>query len=523
MKIIIRAIIPALLVLIILLLPAAGSACTTFIAGKGVTADGSIIFAKTEDDTGVHKDFLWYIPPLEHPEGTMIKLVGGNSIPQAEKTYGFFWDQPPGTEYSNALVNEWGLALGSDACPSREDSIEEVGERGDLVKGGIGWRLRIILAERCKTAREAVDLAARLLDRYGYRGSGRTLNIVGRKEAWMLQMVRGKQYVARRVRDDEVIPLANTYTIHEVDMDDRDNFICSPDLIKYARKRGWYHPDTDGEFDFAKAYADPASYTDPRNTRRQWIIAKMVNSDFSLSVEEADQGQMPVSVKPDRKISLRDAMDIMRTHYEGTELLAYEDYRISPHRNSSRPVCTYRTHRTTVIQQREDMPREMATVIWRALFQPCSSGFVPWYLCATEIPEPFQSVSPPDPEQDLYDYHFNMPASVDQFDNSSASCLFGLMANLVDLDYGNVIDYVSESWGEFEKFQFDMQGPVEKTAMKLYRDDREAAIRYLSDYSCSRALRSLEVAESIVHTLKTRIWKARHGEEMKREQKAAGK
>ncbi|MGM0485062.1 MAG: dipeptidase [Candidatus Krumholzibacteriota bacterium] len=515
-----RSIIPALPVLIVLLLPVAGLTCTTFIAGKGVTEDGSIIFAKTEDDTGIYKDFLWYIPPREHPEGTMIKLVSGNSIPQAEKTYGFFWDQPPGTEYSNAVVNEWGLALGSDACPSREDSIEEVEERGGLVKGGIGWRLRIILAERCRTAREAVQLSAELLDRYGYRGSGRTLNIVGRKEAWMLQMVRGKQYAARRVRDDEVIPLANTYTIHEVDMNDRDNFICSPDLIRYAEKRGWYDPDTDGEFDFARAYADPGSYTDPRNTRRQWIIAKMANRGFSLSLEEADAGKMPVSVKPDRKISLRDAMDIMRTHYEGTMLDDSEDYRRSPHRNSSRPVCTYRTHRTTVIQQREEMPREIGTVIWRALFQPCSSGFVPWYLCATEIPEPFQSVSPPDPQQDLHDFHFNMPESVDQFDNQSASCLFGLMANLVDLDYGNVIDYVRGRWGEFEKFQFEMQGPVEKTALKLYRDDREASVRYLSDYSCSRALRSLEVAESILRILKTRTWKARHGKEMK--EKPAG-
>ena len=511
MKNLSRAIMAALPVLIMLLLPGTGMTCTTFIAGKGVTTDGSIIFAKTEDDSGIHKDFLWYIPPREHPEGTMIKLVGGNSIPQAEKTYGFFWDQPPGTEYSNAVVNEWGLALGSDACPSREDPIENVEERGDLFKGGIGWRLRIILAERCKTAREAVELAVELLQRYGYRGSGRTLNIVGRKEAWMLQMVRGKRYAARRVRDDEVIPLANTYTIHDVDMNDRDNFICSPDLIRYAKKRGWYDPDTDGEFDFAKVYADPGSYTDPRNTRRQWIIAKMANRDFPLSVEEADAGKMPVSVKPDRKISIQDAMDIMRTHYEGTPLDDSKDYTRSPHLNSNRPVCTYRSHRTTVIQQREEMPREIGTVIWRALFQPCSSGFVPWYLCTTEIPEPFQSVRPPEPEQDLYDYHFNMPGSVDQFDNSSASCLFGLMANLVDLDYGNVIDYVRGRWGKFEKYQFNLQGPVEKTALKLYRDDREAAVRYLSDYSCSRALRSMEVADSIVKNLKTRIWKAEHG------------
>jgi dipeptidase len=160
------------------------------------------------------------------------------------------------------------------------------------------------------------------------------------------------------------------------------------------------------------------------------------------------------------------------------------------------------------------MPREIGTVIWRALYQPCTSCFVPWYLCATDIPKPFQAVRPPAPEQDLHDYHFNMPPSVNEFDISSASCLFGLMANLVDTDYGNLIDYVRGRWEEFEKFQFDMQGPVEKTALKLYREDRDAALRYLSDYSRSRALRSLEVAKSMVEVLKTRLWKAEHGKKL---------
>jgi dipeptidase len=488
-------------------------ACTTFIAGRGTTEDGSIIFAKTEDDRPGYVDYLWYIPPAEHNEGSTIKLTGGGEIPQVNKTYGYFWDQPPGTEYSNAVVNQWGLALGSDACPSREDSIEEVEKRGDIVNGGIGWRLRIILAERCKTAREAVELAAELLDRYGYRGSGRTLDIVGTKEAWILQMVRGKQYVARRVRDDEVIPIANTYTIRDVDMDDRDNFICSPGLVDYAIKRGWYDPERDGEFDFAETYANPDVRTDIRNTRRQWIMAKMVDPDFPLSVEEADSGKMPVSVKPDRKITVKDAMDIMRNHYEGTSLDDSDGYSRSPHRNKSRPICTYATHRTTVIQQREWMPADIGTVIWRALYEPCSSGFVPWYLCAKDIPLAFRKapVSLYQTEGDLYDYHFNMPDEIKELDLSSASCLFGLMAGLVDVDYKNVIDYVQNRWGEFEHYQFEIQDEIEETALELYREDQDAATAYLTDYTRSRAVRSLEIARSIIEKLQHRLWNADQG------------
>jgi dipeptidase len=168
----------------------------------------------------VDVDYLWYVPAQEHPAGTTLKLRGSEEIPQVPWTYGYFWDQCPETEYSNALVNEWGIALGSDACSSREDSLEELEKRGDIVDGGIGRRLRFILAERCRTAREAVELAAKLLDHYGYRDSGRNLSIVGPQEAWILQMARGKHYVARKVGDDEAVPIPNAFTIRDVDLND---------------------------------------------------------------------------------------------------------------------------------------------------------------------------------------------------------------------------------------------------------------------------------------------------------------
>ncbi len=514
-----KRIFPAIIAVVIFfsLISGTSYACTTFIAGKNTTVDGSILFAKTEDDGADYADYLWFVPRKEHNEDAMIKLCGGNMIPQVKETYAYYWDQVPRSEYSDAVINEWGLAIGSNACPSKEDSIEEVEKRGDLLNGGIGWRLRIILAERCKTARAAVELAAKLLDRYGYRGSGRTLVIVGPKDAWILQMVRGKQYAARRVKDDEVVPIANTYTIREVDTDDKNNFVCSDNLIKYAGKRGWYNPKRDGEFDFAKAYANQDSHTNIRNTRRCWIMAKMVNKDFPLSWKEADQGMLPVSVKPDRKLSLKDLMRIMRTHYEGTELDDSDGYAKSPHKIKSRPICTYTTRRTTVVQQREWLPVEIGTIIWRSLYEPCSSGFVPWYLCARDIPQAFRNAPENfyDTKKGLYEYHFNMPEEIELVDMNSASYVFGLMAGLVDSDYKNVIDYVRNKWAAFENYQFRMQSHIEETALKLYESDKEGAREYLTDYTRVRALKSLKIAKTIINTLEYRLWNAEHGSRLK--------
>jgi len=492
----------------------AAVSCTAIIAGGNTTADGSILFGKTEDDRAGDVDYLWYIPERDHGEGAMVKLTGGGEVPQAATTYGYFFDQNPGTEWSNAVVNQWGLALGSNACRSREVELEEAAKRGLLTDGGIGWRLRIILAERCRTAREAVEMAAGLLDKYGYRGSGRNLSIVGRKEAWILQMVRGRQYAARRVRDDEVVPVPNCYTIRRIDFDDDDNFIYSPGLVEYAVERGWYDSERDGEFDFARVYSLPENLTGTYNTRRFWMMARMVNHDFPLSWKEADEGKMPVSVKPDRKLTVKDIMAVMRTHFEGTDLDDSRRSGESPHSNENRPVCTYRTHRTTVVQQRDWMPPAIGTVVWRALYYPCSSGFVPWYLCATDIPEAFRK-APDDlyeSEKDLLDFHFGMTEVSGKMDMESASCVFGVMAGLVDSDYHSIIEYVQRQWSGFEDYQFAVQPVIEETALELYDEDRRAARVYLSQYTRARALKSLELARSIIDTIEKRYWKAERGE-----------
>jgi len=474
--------------------------CTALIAGKGTTVDGSILYAKTEDDGRDDIDYLWYVPRRSHKPGSVVRLHNGGTIPQVSETYAYLWDEPPGTAYSNALVNEWGVALGSNACSSKEDPVGEVEARGNLVDGGLGFDLRVLLAERAKTAREAVLLAAELLDTYGYNASGRNLNIVGPKEAWQLQMVRGKQYVARRVRDDEVALIANTYSIRNVDTDDSENFICSPRLIEYAVERGWYDPES-GPFDFAAVYAPESSHKNPRNTDRHWNMARLLVEDFPITWEEARTGVLPVSVKPDQKLLPGDVMAIFRSHYEGTDLFNPESATTSPHVGAT--ICNDRSHRTTVVQQREDLPPEIGTVIWRALDRPCASVFVPWYLGVTEIPEAFHHAPEMfySTEKDLLDYHFGMPPETWRPNLESSGGVFKLLTSLVDGDYVNTIGIVREEWDAFEEAMFLVQPGVEKTALELYQWDRGLALEFLTGYVNGAATRSLEKARKLIEDL----------------------
>ncbi|MFO7935980.1 MAG: C69 family dipeptidase [Bacteroidales bacterium] len=478
--------------------------CTTLIAGKNTTSDGSIIFAKSEDDQEGKLDYYWHIPSKHHDIPSTIMETGGLQIPQVDTTYAYFWDQTPKMMFSNVLINEWGVAFGSDGCHSKEDPVEILEKRGDIVDGGLGFRLRFILAERSRTAREAVLLAVELLDRYGYNGSGRCLNIVDPGEAWQLQMVRGMHYVARRVRDDEVAIIANTFSIREVDAEDTVNFICSPDLIEYAIRRGWYNPETDGAFDFARAYAAEEAHTGNGNTHRTWILASLVQKDFPLSITEAEAGKMPVSVIPGRKLNLQEIMGMFRDHYENTELCRYCDTRISPHYVRHSPVCNDRTHKVNIIQQRNWLPREIGTVNWRALGHPCQSVFIPWYLGINEIPEAYQMATedPNETDKNLPTYHFMVPErELRNMDMHSASCVFRLLGELCDADYASYIARIRDTFGEMESELLNNQQIFEERALGLYDADRDLAISTLTDYSCNQAMRGFRLAKRIITEL----------------------
>jgi len=480
--------------------------CTVFIAGKNTTIDGSILFIKTEDDSRNDIDYFWRIPRKTHALGEVVKLQAGGTIPQVKETYAYFWDECPGTSFSNGIVNEWGVAFGSNGCRSKEDPVAQVEARGDLVNGGIGFKFRMILAERSKTAREAVFLAAELLDTYGYSASGRNLNIVGPNEAWQLQMVRGKQYVARRVQDDEVAIIANTFSIRKVDMNDRENYICSPKLIEYAIERGWYDPATGERFDFAQAYAPARVHTSPSNTHRQWNLARLLNKNFPISWQEAENGVLPVSVKPDRKLSVKDVMAILRNHYEGTSLDESEGYAKSPHQTRS-TICNYGTHRATVVQQRHWLPVEIGMVTWRVLEPPCSSVFVPWYLGITRIPEIFHNAFENlyTTEKDVLEYHFKMPKSAWEVDMQSASGVFKTLCQYIDKDYGKTIVKVQRVWNAFEDAAFTLQPTIEETALELYSKDKALAKEYLTLYTYAQAMKSIEEARRLTEEFRAAV------------------
>ncbi len=237
--------------------------CFSLIAGKKATSDGSLLLGHNEDDGGQLFVSAFKVNAGDHRRNEALMARIDALLPANRASLGFLWLQLPNQEYADSFFNEKGVVVTSDACGSRED-------RAELVGNGIGYLLRRAIAEKARSAREAVKLAGDLIDHFGYSDSGRTYIIADSSEGWLLQVVRGKHWVAQRVADDEIAVIANCYTIGRVDLADKENFQGSPDIVDYAVKRGWYRPEPDVEFDFAKAYSEPDNYRSMENVLRQW-------------------------------------------------------------------------------------------------------------------------------------------------------------------------------------------------------------------------------------------------------------
>ena len=462
----------ALLILFFLLagwLPAEeeGLTCFTVLVGTGASADGSLLLAHNEDDSGRLLVNIHKVPALEHRPGDVFLLKGGTTLPRTTNAPGLLWLEIPESDFADSYVNEFGVALTSDSCHSRED-------RAELTEGGIGFSLRRLVAERARTAREGVRAAGELIARYGYNAPGRTYIIADSKEGWLLHAVKGKHWVAQRVPEKEIAVIANRYTITAVDLADTDNFLGSPDIIEYAVRRGWYDPQRDGEFNFARAYSHPDKYADQGNLLRQWR-----GLDLLADKPRKPGDPLPFSFKPRRPVRLNDLFRVLRDHYEGTKFDGSNHYRNgSPNSGKYRTICTESTQYAFVAHMRSWLPAEIANVIWIALRRPDSNAFSPWYVSLANVPT---GASRETPEAAWKNHFAPLPAQALE-DPGLAFNTYSRLSETVDRQYRGRIEKVQKVWRNFEDFLFSDLKDHEKEFVFLLKNNRDLARHIIDNY-----------------------------------------
>jgi dipeptidase len=450
------------------------------VVGKKASADGYVIVAHNEDDGAPQIVNHHKIARKRHAPGEKVYLLNGGQVEQVKQTWAYIWSELPGMHYSDSYINEWGVSVTSDNCPSRED-------RPDITDGGIGFKLRRLVAQRAKTAREGVLLAGRLVERFGYVDSGRTYIICDPDEGWLFCVVNGKHWLAQRVDDNEVAMVANTYTIRQIDLSNKDKFLSSGNIIEYAQSRGWYKPERDGPFDFAVVYANPVSATHPSNLNRQrsglnYVCAQPIPVGRPL----------PFSVVPRSKTNVTKIMQILRhNNRDKTNIsTASESEGICR-------ICSGATQTSFVAQLRKNMPLDIGIVYWMSLAPPRTSFYIPYHFGISDFPVGF-STKAERPSSPFYNGKVNAPFKNDLLE---AFWTFSNFYHKVNDVSPEMMARIRARAEQIEKNACAIQRPLEAAVRRIYDDDKANAIKMLENYSKGIYLSSLAAMEQIIHEI----------------------
>ena len=466
-------------------------ACTNFIVGKKASVDGSVICSYNADSYGAFM-WLYHYPAGKHAKGEMRKIYEWDTnkylgeIPEAEETYNVVGN-----------INEWQVTIGETTYGGREEMVDSTGviDYGSLI---------YISLQRSKTAREAIQTMTTLAEQYGYCSEGETFTICDPEEAWILEMqgcgpdrsVSKERvvWVARRIPDEAICGHANQSRIGVFPLKDKENVLYSKNVIKYARKMGWFSG-KDEEFSFKNAYAFPDFSGRRICDARVWSFfnhhVKGMDRYLPWALgKDKDAEDMPLWVIPDKKVSVQDIMNDMRDHYEGTPMaidstdigggIWQMPYRPTPlyykvdgkKYFNERPTSTQQTAWTYVSQMRSWMPREVGGCFWFGNDDGNMVAYTPIYCSMTEQPECYNT---PDADEVT-------------FSMKNAYWVENWVSNMVYPRYSMLFPSLKAVRDSLQNAYFAQQPDIEAKAMKMESAEMQ---RFLNAYSIQQAQQML--------------------------------
>jgi dipeptidase len=397
--------------------------CTSIMVGKKASADGSVITSHTCD--GGYRTWMRMELSVEYKNDTTIAVYKGvlktesptdargvskvgEIFQPAMKTYAFL-----NTAYP--CLNEKQLAIGETTFSGRPEMKNP---------NGLFYieELQRIALQRCTTARDAIKLIGELVKEYGYADAGECLTIADKNEVWHFEILGegqdkiGGVWAAQRIPDEHVGISANISRIGVIDFNNKDFFMASENVKEVAKKLGYW--DGIEEFKFYKAYNKEGHK--PFAIREYFVLSTLAPS---LQLKY-DATELPFSVKPDKKVSVRDVIRLYRETYESTEWDMTKNLLVDKKINDSitekvksnyanpwmtadmikminsidsgnvtfqRTVAVAWCSYSFIVQLRDWLPDEVGGVAWFSLDNPGESPRFPIFCGTKKLPDLFDA------------------------------------------------------------------------------------------------------------------------------------
>ncbi len=474
--------------------------CTNFLITKGASKDGSVMITYAADSHVLYGE-LYFWPGQIWPAGSLLDVYEWDTgkflgqIPQVSQTY---------TVVGN--MNEHQLAIAETTFTGRP----ELGNPGGMIDYG---SLIYITLQRAKTAREAIVTIAGLIDDYGYCSTGESFSIADKNEAWIMEIIGSGEgakkavWVARMIPDGYISGHANQARITTFPLSDGRTSISSQeleriylptvetvysyDVIDVAREHGWFDG-KDQDFSFCDAYA-PLTFEEARFCEaRVWAGFNKVSSQMepflTYAMGEDLTNRMPLWIKPDQKLGVRDVMGLMRDYFQGTPMDMTQDVGAGPYGSTvrwrpmtwevdgesyifERAVSTQQTGFSFVSQSRSWLPDPIGGILWFGVDDTFYTVYSPIYCGITEIPESFAVGN-----GDIMTYSEN-----------AAFWVFNQMTNLAYTRTNLMMPEIEAKQSSLELGYIKEVTGIDKAAEAIYKVSPTNAVQYLTDYSVKTA------------------------------------
>ncbi len=472
-------------------------ACTSVIVGKAVSIDGSTMTSHS-CDSRTDRTWMTVVPHKKHERGDIALVYMGSKetkgpddpdaisvgqIPQVSETYAYI-------NSAYAVMNEKQLAIGETTFGGKPElkSDEGILDCPEL------YRLAL---ERATTAREAIRLIDELTKEFGYNDYGECFTFADTKETWHFEILgpgkgkKGAVWAAVRIPDDHVGVSANASRIRHVNISDTANVMASSNVFSLAQEMGWWKPGSGEQFEFCYAYADRKGLY---SRRREWRALSIAAPSLKL---DANAENYPLSVKAEKKLSVKDVLEIFRDYYQGTEFdmtstivakdkdgklvkspvanpFMNSDYRELFRVRRERTIACERATYVHVTQSRSWLPDPVGGVVWLGYDNPVTTPHTPFYCGIESMPKSF------------------MVDGRSKFRRDCAWWAFRYVGQLCYLRFQEMSKDVEFVWQEIEKRAFENQPEFETKIVELYKKDPAKAKRQLTEYSHKLAVDAVE-------------------------------
>jgi len=257
--------------------------------------------------------------------------------------------------------------------------------------------------------------------------------------------------------------------------------MASDNVFSLAEEMGWWDSKSGEPFEFCYAYASRRSMG---SRRREWRVLSRVAPSLRL---DPNGENFPFSVKAEKKLSVKDILDIFRdtyqdTPYDMTATLTTVNRKgetvkspvASPFLNRDlmgllkvqreRTICCSRATYLQITQSRSWLPDAIGGVVWLGYDNPATTPHMPFYCGITQMPESY-----------MVDGRWG-------FRRDSAWWAFRRVSQLAQFRWQSMSQDIEKVWKEIEEKAFTDQVRIEEEALALYKQDPEKVREFLTKY-----------------------------------------